>query len=64
MYNKIDKVAEMIESPPYSQVRSCVFSCIDGAVKQDAWHYVVANTHNATFSVRASVYESIREYEY
>lgn len=66
MYTKIDKVAEMMESQTdNSQVRSCVSSCIDGAVKQEVWHYIAAKTHTATrLPVSASVYESIRKYEY
>lgn len=66
MYNKIDKVAEMMESQTdNSQVRSCVSSCIDGYVIQEVWHYVAAKTHTATrLPLRASVYVAIREYEY
>ena len=66
MYNKIDKVAEMMEyQTDNSQVRSCVSSCIGSSVKQEVWHYVAAKTHTATrIPVKAYVYEAIREYEY
>jgi len=67
MYNKIDKVAEMMEyQTDDSHVRSkCVSSCIDSSVKQEVWHYVAAKTNTATrLPVRAYVYKAIREYEY